>query len=167
MWGWQPVSPIPQYDQQFLEKTSVDAHGLSSCLGCSRILWHLISFQDHHRDSNMTHHVKSCHMMSHHLTSCHIMWHHFTSCHIMSHHTTWCHTTTDCSASLQIAAMCTKPSMKCNEVPEWSWMLFQPMHAYHAQHAQVPIRAMRDAEQISSRSLRERVLDICWSSLRS
>ena len=85
----------------------------------------------------------------------------------MSHHTTWCHTTTDCGASLQIAATCTKPLMKCNEVPEWSWMLFQPMHAYHAQHAQVPIRAMRDAEQISSRSLRERVLDICWSSLRS
>ena len=44
-----------------LEKSSVDAHGLSSCLGCSRILWHLISFEDHHRDWKLTHRVTSSH----------------------------------------------------------------------------------------------------------
>ena len=30
-------------------KSSVDAHGLSSHIGCSRILWHLISFLNHQR----------------------------------------------------------------------------------------------------------------------
>ena len=109
-----PISII-QYNQQCLEKTSVDAHGLSSCLGCSRILWHLISFQDHHRDSNMPDHVKSCHMMSHHLTSCHIMSHHVTSCHLTPHHFA-----TQPQIVEQACNDCAKPSMKCKEVPKCS-----------------------------------------------
>ena len=70
-----PISII-QYNQQCLEKTSVDAHGLSSCLGCSRILWHLISFEDHHRDSNITHHVTSHHVVPHN----HRLWSKLANC---------------------------------------------------------------------------------------
>ena len=36
-------------DQPDGRKSSVDAHGVSSCLGCSRILRHLISFFSHHQ----------------------------------------------------------------------------------------------------------------------
>ena len=86
---------IIQYNKQYLEKTSVDAHGLSSCLGCSRILWHLISFEDHHRDSNMSHHVTSCHLTPHHFA-------------------------TQPQIVEQACNDCAKPSMKCTELAKCS-----------------------------------------------
>ena len=47
-------------------KSSVDAHGLSSHLGCSRILWHLISFLNHQRTPTVLA-EKANHQMTTHL----------------------------------------------------------------------------------------------------
>ena len=128
-------------DQPDGRKSSVDAHGVSSCLGCSRILRHLISFLTSSQDfrSRKNYGTRNSSHTSEQGQS--RLYTQFMRVKLIIRHVNPC-----CTNAVLLLVQ-----FSCSE--RWGM--------------QKLLRAMRDAEKISSRLLRKRVLDICCSSLPS